>query len=82
MSLFQRLVKVLGDNRGEVSVETDGDVLAAAGGFVGGGHLQDAGAELALGEGRIDQRDRDAVEGEIPRGIPRIFPFVRHGNNI
>src|SRR5271157_5822494 len=30
--------------------------------------------ELFFGEIRIDQRQRDAVKSEIPRGIPRIFP--------
>ena len=34
--------------------------------------------ELGLGEERIDQRQRNAMEREIPRGVPRIFPFVRH----
>ncbi len=34
--------------------------------------------ELALGEERIDQRERDAMERQVPRGVPRIFPLVRH----
>src|SRR6266446_10572024 len=34
--------------------------------------------ELTFGEMRIDQREGDAVEGEIPRRIPRKFPGIRH----
>ena len=34
--------------------------------------------ELALGEMRIDQGERNAVESEVPRRVPGIFPFVRH----
>src|SRR5438552_13744132 len=34
--------------------------------------------ELTFRKMRIDQRKRDAVKGEIPRGVPREFPFVRH----
>src|SRR5262245_4546766 len=34
--------------------------------------------ELMLCELSIDKRERDAVEGQVPRGIPRIFPLVRH----
>ena len=34
--------------------------------------------ELALREMRIDQRERDAMEREVPRRIPGKFPFVWH----
>ena len=38
--------------------------------------------ELPLGELRVHKRERDAVERQVPRGIPRVFPFVRHGNDV
>ena len=38
--------------------------------------------ELLFGKIRIDQRKRNAVKRQIPRGIPRILPFVGHGNNV
>ena len=38
--------------------------------------------ELRLGELRVHERKRDAVERQVPRGIPRVFPFVGHGNNV
>ena len=38
--------------------------------------------ELALGKFRVNQRERDAVERQIPCGIPRVFPFIRHRNNV
>ena len=34
--------------------------------------------ELALGEERIDERERNAMEGEVPRRVPRILPLIRH----
>ncbi len=34
--------------------------------------------DLALGEGRVDERERDAVEGEVPRGVPGVLPLVGH----
>ena len=42
-------------------------------------HKQD---ELIFREIRIDQRHRDAVKRKIPRRIPRVFPLVRHGNDV
>ena len=30
----------------------------------------------------INQRHRHAVKSQIPRGVPRIFPLVRHGNDV
>ena len=57
--------------------------------FVGGQlavrvHVPFAGEqhELVLGERGVHQRQRNAVKRQVPRGIPRIFPFVRHGNDV
>src|SRR5215510_9303823 len=38
--------------------------------------------QLFLGKGRIDQSQRNAVECEVPGGIPRILPFVRHRDDV
>ena len=38
--------------------------------------------QLALGKIGIDQRQRDAVEGEIPGGIPGVLPLIGHGDDI
>src|SRR5690242_1717938 len=38
--------------------------------------------ELLLGEIRIDQGKRHAMESEIPRGVPRILPLVRHRDDV
>ena len=38
--------------------------------------------ELTLGELGINERNRDAMKRQIPRGEPRVFPFVRHRNNV
>ena len=38
--------------------------------------------ELLLRELGIDPRHRDHVKGEVPRGVPRIFPLVRHGDHV
>src|SRR6185312_2741693 len=38
--------------------------------------------ELFLGEGCVDKGKRNAMECQVPRGIPGIFPFVRHGDDI
>src|ERR1044072_1509748 len=38
--------------------------------------------QLALGELRIHHRQRDAVESQIPSGIPRVFPLIGHGDDI
>ena len=37
--------------------------------------------ELGLGELDIDQREREAVESQVPRCVPGKFPFVRHGHD-
>src|SRR5437867_3029327 len=34
--------------------------------------------ELLLRKVAIDESERNAMEGEIPRGVPRVFPFIRH----
>ena len=39
-------------------------------------------AELLLGELLIHLIERKDVECEIPGGIPGIFPFVRHGEDV
>src|SRR5258707_13291375 len=38
--------------------------------------------ELLLGKIGVDERERDAMKRQIPCGVPRILPFVRHGNNV
>ena len=31
---------------------------------------------------RIDERQRDTVKRQVPGGVPRIFPRVRHGEDV
>ena len=38
--------------------------------------------ELLLAEIHVHQRERQDMEGEIPRGVPGILPFVRHGDDV
>ena len=38
--------------------------------------------KLTLGKVWIHERERNAVERQIPRGIPRILPLVRHRNDV
>ena len=38
--------------------------------------------QLVLRERRVDAGERDAVEGEIPRGEPRVLPLVRHRHDV
>ena len=38
--------------------------------------------QLFLRECRIDQRERGRVKREIPRRVPRVFPLVRHRDNV
>ena len=38
--------------------------------------------QLRLSKLRINERERHRVEGQIPGGEPRVFPFVRHRNNV
>ena len=38
--------------------------------------------ELLLGEVEVDERERDRVEREVPRRVPRVLPLVRHRNDV
>ena len=38
--------------------------------------------QLLLGEIEVDQRQGDRVEGQVPGRIPRVFPLVRHRNDV
>src|SRR5262249_8874002 len=38
--------------------------------------------QLLLREVRIDERERHAVEREIPRRVPRVLPLVRHRDDV
>ena len=38
--------------------------------------------ELLLGELGVDERERDRVEREIPRRVPRVFPLVGHRDDV
>ena len=38
--------------------------------------------ELCLGERRVDVRERDAVEGQVPRRVPRVLPRVGHRDHV
>ena len=38
--------------------------------------------QLVLGKSRIHHRHRNTMKSKIPCGIPGIFPFIGHGNNI
>ena len=37
--------------------------------------------ELALGELGVHERQGDGMKRQVPRGIPRVFPLVGHGND-
>ena len=43
--------------------------------------LEEQKPELVLRELRVDQRERDALEGEIPGREPGVFPGVGHGEH-
>ncbi len=67
----------------------DGRIYVAESPFIGrqlpvGMHVPLAKQEneLLLCEIGIHQSNGDAVEGEIPGGIPGILPFVGHGNDV
>ena len=45
-------------------------------------HSRSISSELLLGELRIDQRQRHAMERQIPGGVPGIFPLVGHGDDV
>ncbi len=38
--------------------------------------------ELGLGELRVDVGQGDAVEGQVPGGVPRVLPLVRHRDDV
>ena len=38
--------------------------------------------ELFVGEVRVDERQRHRVEGQVPGGEPRVFPLVRHRDDV
>ena len=38
--------------------------------------------QLVLGEIRVDHRQGDHMERRVPRREPRVFPFVRHRQNV
>ena len=38
--------------------------------------------ELLLGEVGVDEGERDAVEREVPRGVPGVLPLVRHRDDV
>ena len=38
--------------------------------------------ELLLGEVGVDERQRRAVEGEVPGGVPGVLPLVRHRDDV
>jgi hypothetical protein len=38
--------------------------------------------ELVLGEVDVDHRQRDGVEGEVPRRVPGVLPLVRHRDDV
>ena len=66
----------------------DGRVHVAERPLVGGElavrmHIPLAGElrELMLGKPRVQHRQRDAMERQVPRGIPRILPLVGHGHD-
>ncbi len=44
--------------------------------------LRQHDAQLALREVGVDHRQRDAVEGEIPRRVPGVLPLVRHRDDV
>ena len=45
-------------------------------------HSRVSSTSWRLGEFRVNHRQRHAVKRQVPRGEPRIFPFVRHGNHV
>src|SRR5438067_10638694 len=43
--------------------------------------LEEHEPELLFGVVRVDEREDDAVKGEVPRREPRILPLVGHGDD-
>ena len=44
--------------------------------------LADKKDELLFREIGIDECERNAMKRQVPGRVPRIFPFIRHGNNV
>ena len=38
--------------------------------------------ELILGKIEVDDREREGMERQVPRGVPRVFPLVGHGDHV
>ena len=45
-------------------------------------HSRASSSSWCFARTRIDMREHHAMEGEIPGGIPGIFPFVRHRDDV
>ena len=72
-----------------VADDVDGRIDVAEGPLVGGNlpvrmhvPLAQHKQELVLGEPGVDQAEADAVEGQVPGGVPGILPLVRHRDDI
>ena len=81
-----RLFQSIGEDRGP---RMDGRVHVAEVPLVGGDLavrvqivLAQHQVELLLAEVRVHQRERQDMEGEIPRRVPGILPLVRHGDDV
>ena len=44
--------------------------------------LREHQVELLLGEVDVDRREGDRMERQVPCGVPRILPFVGHGDDV
>ena len=44
--------------------------------------MREAVRAQVSGKLRVDHRQRDAVESQVPGGVPGIFPLVRHGQHV
>ena len=38
--------------------------------------------QLVFGKVRVDEGERDAVERQIPGGVPGVFPLIGHGDDV
>ena len=81
-----RLLEAVGEDRGP-GVHRRVDVAEVP--LVGGNlavrvqvALAQHQVELLLAEVRIDQRQREHVEGEVPGRVPGILPLVRHRDDV
>ena len=80
------LVQAVGENRGP---GVDGGVDVAEVPLVGRDltvgvyvPLTQHQLQLLFTEVRIDERQGEDVEGEVPGGVPGILPFVRHRDHV